>query len=200
MRETVKEIKLGNRILRIFADESPESPRKWDNMGTMICAPHRKYSLGDKHDFDFKEYGSFEEAFKALEKKYDAAVILPLFMLDHSGITIRTTSFNDRWDSGQIGFILISKEKLRKEYSVKRLSKKILEKAVSMLEGEVETYDQYLRGDVYGFEVVKVDKCDKGCDHEEHEDSCWGFYGNNFKENGMTDNLDKEFAEALKAA
>jgi len=36
------------------------------------------------------------------------------------------------------------------------------------MKGEVETYDQFLTGDVYGFQVVDSD--------DEVIDSCWGFY------------------------
>ena len=36
------------------------------------------------------------------------------------------------------------------------------------LRQEVETYSQYLSGDVYGYEIHK---------HGEVVDSCWGFYG-----------------------
>lgn len=78
--------------------------------------------------------------------------------------------------------------------------KELIEGAEQNLEGEIETLDQYLRGDVYGFEVVEVEKCDKECEHEKHIDSCWGFFGNNFKENGIADNLDEDLAAALKAA
>jgi hypothetical protein len=35
--EAIKEITTKNKILRIFADENPESPREWDNFGKMIC-------------------------------------------------------------------------------------------------------------------------------------------------------------------
>ncbi len=195
----VREIKLGKQILRIFPDESPESPRSWDNLGTMVCS-HKRYNLGDKHDFDFNQYDGWEEAGKALIKENDAAIVLRLYLFDHSGISLRTTPFSDRWDSGQVGFVFISKEKLRKEYGVKRISKKLLEKVEKYLIGEVGTYDQYLRGDVFGFEVVEVSTCDKEHEHEEHIDSCWGFFGNDFSENGIADHLSKEFAEALKAA
>ena len=64
--------------------------------------------------------------------------------------------------------------------------------------GEVETYDQYICGDVYGFKVFKVETCDNGCEHEEEIDSCWGFFGDNFIENGLIEHVDKEFAELLE--
>lgn len=42
------------------------------------------------------------------------------------------------------------------------------EKAVSYLKGEVNTYNQWVNGEVYGYVITK--------DGEE-VDSCWGYYG-----------------------
>lgn len=33
--------------IRSGQDDSPESPREWDNVGTMVCW-HRHYKLGDE--------------------------------------------------------------------------------------------------------------------------------------------------------
>lgn len=40
----------GRYTLCVHYDEYAESPRKWDNLGRMICF-HSRYSLGDKHDY-----------------------------------------------------------------------------------------------------------------------------------------------------
>jgi len=181
--------KTETEILNISIDESPESPREWDNMGTMICS-HRRYDLGDKHEINFDDYSGWDEAKKAIIKKYDVAVILPLYLYDHSGITMATTPFSCRWDSGQVGFIVVSKKKLREEYSVKRITKKHIEKVTTYLKGEVETYDTYLRGDVYSFEVTDKEG--------NHIDSCSGFYGNDFATNGIGEHVSDELAELLK--
>jgi len=195
----IKEVRVGNQILRIYHDEDSESPRSWDNLGTMVCK-HKRYNLGDKHNVDFDDFNSIDELEKGLIKEFNTAVILPIFMYDHSGVTIRTTSFNDRWDSGQVGFILISKEKVRKEFNVKRINKKLIEKVQTLLEGEVKTYDEYLSGEVFSFELLEVKNCELDCEHEETIDSCGGFFGDDFSKNGITDHISKELAEALKAA
>ncbi len=161
-------IRKGNYELEILQDESPESPREWDNLGTMICF-HRRYNLGDKHDY------SVEEA-EEMTKRKDI-ISLPLYLYDHSGITMSTGSFSCRWDSSCVGFIYVTKEQVRKEYGVKRITKDLIEKVTRVLQGEVETYDQYLTGDVYGYRVSKVEVCNKGCEHKEEVDSCWGYYG-----------------------
>lgn len=165
---SINTITKGNYKLEIFQDESPESPRSWDNLGTMICF-HSRYNLGDKHNY------SREEGQELLKGK--DIISLPLYLYDHSGITMNTTGFSCGWDSGCVGFIYVTKETIRKEYGVKRITKEIIEKVTKVLKGEVETYDQYLTGDVYGYRVSKVEKCDKGHEHDEEVDSCWGFYG-----------------------
>lgn len=175
------------KTLEIHTDEgSANNPRNWDNLGTMVCF-HRRYNLGDKHDYDHNDYKGWSEMFKAIEKNEDALIILPLYLYDHSGITISTSPFDCQWDSGQVGFIFVSKEKVRKEYNVKRISPKIAEKALSVLEGEVKTYDQYITGDVYGFKVIN--------EEGDEEDSCWGFFGDDIKENGILDHVGEEVVE-----
>jgi hypothetical protein len=162
-------IRKGNYELEILQDESPESPREWGNLGTMVCF-HRRYNLGDKHNF------SVEEAEEMMKGK-DICVSLPLYLYDHGGITMSTGSFSCKWDSGQVGWIFVTKEQVRKEYNVKKISKDLIEKVTRVLEGEVETYDQYLTGDVYGYRISQIDVCDKGCEHKDEIDSCWGYYG-----------------------
>lgn len=138
----------------IMRDPEPINPREDDNLGTMVCF-HSRHNLGDKHEMTIKEAQTFQ--------KREDIITLPLYLYDHSGITMKTTSFNDQWDSGCVGFIYITKEKVRKEYGWKIISKKRREKIEEYLRSEVKAYDQFLTGDVWGFKT--------------EEDSCWGFFG-----------------------
>jgi hypothetical protein len=179
----------GSVMLKIYQDDLGESPREWDNLGTMVCW-HRRYNLGDKHSYSDPD--SFMEWWKKQK-----GILLPLYLYDHSGITMSTSNarypFNDRWDSGQVGWTYITNEKIRKEYSAKKISKKLRERVAQYLINEVETYDQYLTGDVYGFKlIVEKEEC------QVFEDSCWGFYGSNVKENGILDSIPKEYADQLQ--
>lgn len=175
------------KVLKIYRDDCPDDPRDWDNLGTMVCW-HRRYNLGDRHDFatpdDFQEW----------TKDEGLAVILPLYLYDHSGITISTEGwrypYNDRWDSGQVGWIYVTKDRLRREYGVKRITKRIIRRAEDALRGEVETYDLYLRGEVYGFAVYETDGWTK-------IDSCGSFFGDNPVQNGMMDYIPEEFRDKL---
>jgi hypothetical protein len=170
------EKRIGNYIIDVHQDENPDNPRSWDNLGKMICF-HKRYDLGDKHDYDHRNYDSWGEQRKDIEKTENVCVILPLYLYDHSGITMKTSPFSCSWDSGQVGWIFVSKEDVRKEYNVKRITKDIIEKVTKILEGEVETYDQYLTGEVYEYTIYKVSTCNLGHEHKEQLDSCSGYYG-----------------------
>lgn len=156
----------------IMPDDMPDSPRNWDNMGTMICF-HRDAILGDKHDYDHSDYNGWSEMEKAIIANEDVAVILPLYVYQHGGMTMNTTGFHCGFDSGQVGFIFVSKKVLRKEYGVKYVTQKVRDKALKVLLGEVETYDQYLTGDIYGYRITDTET-------DEKLDSCWGFYGSDY--------------------
>lgn len=134
----------------------------------MICF-HRRHCLGDKHDLHQDDYRSWIEVKEHLIKEFKALIILPLYLYDHSGLTMRTYPFSCRWDSGQVGWIYITRERIKAEYSVKRMTKKFIERISGYLIEEVKTYDQWLTGDVYGYVIED--------DNEIQQDSCWGFYG-----------------------
>lgn len=166
-------------VLRIFTDDSPESPREWDNLGTLKTW-HRSYDFSDD-DAPNIDSDDFEE----WAKENDVALYLPVYMLDHSGVRLSTRDFCDRWDSGQVGYIWVTRDKLRQEYGQARITKALLKKAQAVLQGEIETLDQYASGDVYGFVIERPCKCGScGDTHAEHIDSCFGFYGQEAVEDG----------------
>jgi len=175
----------GDYTIKIERDDVQDSPRDWDTMSTMVCY-HRGYNLGDEHGYDTLNVfwhvlsGLYtEEATEYLNDKqlercqtvaHQKNVILPLYLYDHDGITMSTTPFCDRWDSGCVGYIFMSHDDIRKEYNVKRVSKKMRNRVQGYLESDVKVYDQYLTGEVYWYNVEK--------DGDDIPDgSCGGFYG-----------------------
>lgn len=172
-----------DEILEVFPDESADSPREWDNLGK-IEMYHSRYNF--PHEGGFKDD---QEGLEALLESKDVALYLPIYMYEHSGITIKTSSFHDRWDSGQIGWIYATKEDVRKNWNVKHITKKVLQKVEACLEGEIDTYDKYLRGEILGFTLSKISVCDHGDEHKDHEDSCWGFY----ELDEILDNVDEKW-------
>ena len=138
-----------------------ESPRDWDeNFGTMVCF-HSRYDLGDKHDL------SIEEAQDLYDSK--EVIALPLYLMDHSGLSMSTSDYGCSWDSGQVGFIYVSEDKIKETFMVDTITEDIRKKAIENLKAEVKVYDQYLCGDIWGFSIIDG--------RGETLDSCWGFYG-----------------------
>ena len=190
MTNIVKSLNLkdGN-VLEIYHDEDVSNPRP-DDEGRVgfLAAFHSRYDLKDPDiPFQTADFNSFDEMKQHIMKSLRATVCLPLFLYDHSGITISTTPFQCAWDSGQIGFIYTTSErlnnvgiKIKDGESWEDYSSRLKE----MLVNEVAEFDQYITGDVYRFEV----KDDEG----NHVDSCSGFYGTDFKNNGLMDYVDSE--------
>lgn len=233
----------GNKYrLTVEHDDIAEDPREWSNLSTMVCW-HRRYNLGDKHHFDDMHEMLEDLAYQAgieynedinspdlMTKLAPYYLIKPLYLYDHSGITMSTSNgypYNDRWDAGIVGFSYISKNDVTKEcseyvlnengerikvehkhangpstysYKTKPITEENWRKrAAEVIDNEVEVYDMYLRGDVYGYklekEVVVEGKCPH-CDNVintytewEEIDSCYGYYGDCLEENGIVDDV-----------
>ena len=167
MRDDAERFEVEGLTVRILQDEDCQSPREYDNLGTMVCW-HRNYKLGDEHEFDSPE--DFETFVK--DKTNGVAIVLPLYLYDHSGISMSTGRgypYCDPWDAGQVGYIYITRDKMKAEYSVKRIGKKLIERVTGYLRGEVEEYDRFIMGECYGYIVEDAEGNDL--------DSCWGFIG-----------------------
>lgn len=145
----------------------------------------------DRFNIEESNFDEWKDS-ELLEVIENNLTILPLYLYDHSGITMSTSPFSCRWDSGQVGWIYsdyLSENELKRE---------------------VELYDNFLTGEVYQFilykkkyfRVSKVETDEYGNDigirEEEVEteweliDSCTGFYGDDLRQNGLYDCLDKD--------
>lgn len=178
--------------LKVERDTVPGRPRAdYDHLGTMVCW-HRNYNLGDEQPrcspdeylYNLAEQAeprafingepSEEKIEKILAKHY---IMLPLYLYDHSGITMNTSGFSCRWDSGQVGFIYVSVTDVRAYYGWNVLTAKRRKQIEDHLQAEVEEYDHYLTGEVYGFVLEKYLPV---IDEWEDVESCWGFYGEKY--------------------
>jgi hypothetical protein len=120
------------------------NPREWnENLGTMLCF-HRRYILGDKNPYNSGDYWGFTHFAESLRRVHDIALMLPIYMYNHGGITISYKPFSCPWDSGQVGWIFMNKDQVRREFGVKRISKKVMDKVRSVLIAEIEDYNEYL--------------------------------------------------------
>lgn len=96
-------------------------------------------------------------------------LMLPLYLYDHSGISISCNDsypYNDRWDAGQVGWIYASYEDIRENYGDTNAA--MLEKIKQQLITETSVYNDYLCGEFYGYVIEK---------NGDVVDSCRGFKG-----------------------
>jgi hypothetical protein len=202
--------------IEIHNDFDPMNPiEEFDMLGVMVCC-HDRYTLGHKqyksgkdcvyetlhefgyktdqldHDYDCMDRNEFIDKYMRTIERF--AIVLPLYLYDHSGITISTTGFSCPWDSGQLGFIYITKEAIKKEFEYKIVSKSARQKAIKIMQSEVKTYDQFLTGMVFGFNIEPTDK-NKSI---ECDDSCWGFYGSDHKESGLLEMAENSIDCSIK--
>ena len=155
--------------LVIEQDQFPEDPRSWDNFGTMLCC-YRGYQLGDcnsnketelqlaeicrkygKSDEEIDEMTFAEEIQFILDQ--DDVCGLPLWLYDHSGISMSTKRWCS-WDSSFVGLIFVEKDFYLAQMCLKDETN-WKEQAKKTLEGEIETYSDFLEGNVYGWTLYE---------------------------------------------
>jgi hypothetical protein len=157
--------------LTIAYDDYPDNPRDWDNPCTLWCS-HKRYNLGGRHDKQVStaDYENWDDVLTTI----DYVVALPLYLYDHSGITMSTTPFTCRWDSGQVGWITMSKEQILSTYGGKRVTKQKRALALDRMREEVNTYDSYISGEVYCYVITDA--------NGEEVEQDGGYYGRQYAE------------------
>ena len=125
---------------------------------------------------------------------------MPLRLYDHSGITMSCGAagwpYNDCWDSMQVGWIVLLKEKAISELGADEETWR--ERAVACMETSVKTYDQYLTGEIYGYTLYVENTDDSGKTEWAEIDSCWGFLGSDVMESGLAENVSYDLWEAIQ--
>lgn len=158
-------IKIDDRTtIEIEQDSCPESPANWDNLGRIAYCSHR-HVLGTENVSKER----LDEIRDGIAK--GELVGMPVYAYIHGGAMIKAgecNPFHCPWDSGQCGFVYCTKQEAIKEFGNRILTKSVKAAALRCLRGEVQTFSQYLEGDVWGYRVL--------VDGEEVE-SCWGIYG-----------------------
>ena len=146
-------------VIQICQDDSNDDNPIEDDEAIQVVMWHSGYDWNTCNDFaepqDFEDYCKDNEV-----------VRLPLFMYEPSGVTVSTSDFGDRWDSGQVGWVYLTVEAI-KDHGIPNPE--------DQLRGAVKQLDDWLTGNVWGFRILR--KC--GCCGQSTEvvDSCWGFYG-----------------------
>lgn len=124
------------KTLEIINDPYPANPREWDNLGTFQVYSRKHASP----DVIIRE----PPHIKADE------IGLKVWGYDHGGIVYATgdrNPFSCPWDSGFAGIIFAPKERVRRWFGVKRITKAIHTRALDVLKAEVEDWNRYINGE-----------------------------------------------------
>lgn len=163
--------------IKISPDDCPESPREWDTLGTMI-GWHRRHVVGDEdigRDVrDGRMGGTPEDALRMhAGVALDALVYLAVHCYEHGSVTYQTAPFACEWDSGQVGWIYTTRDKAAECFGEDASDERI----AKALRAEVDTYNAWANGNVWGFDIEKGTRC-QCCEHVKWEatDSIGGIY------------------------
>ena len=162
--------------VRIELDEDAQNPlTEGDNLGKIAYVGRSRYVLGDEacavEDLDMIRDGIAR----------GELVGMPVFAYIHSGTTLvaaPTNPFSCPWDSGQSGYVYMTKAEALKEWGGLHMTDDVLAKAHSYQAGLVEAFSDYLSGECYGFVIERLTLDEDGdVTSAEQLDSCWGFLG-----------------------
>jgi hypothetical protein len=159
----VDDFKHAGRTVKIFRDPDPMSPREYDNWATLACW-HRRRNLGDKR-IDGMDLDTLRETVTA--EGDEILAVLAIYAYEHGDITLRTgdaNPFTDRFDSGQVGWGYVTRSNAEKMMGAEPIPS--TEELTRYVQQEVTAYDNYLTGQIYGYEV-------EGRAGDDLE-SCWG--------------------------
>lgn len=162
MEDPISTFEAAGFTVEIYPDNECPSPREDGTLGTIV-AWHPRYNLGEPHTFatpaDFHA--------SLLEEK--PAVLLPVYLFDHSGLALSTRDFGDPWDSGQVGYIYATAAAIRAAFAVTRITAAVRRRAEAALAAEVAEYGAYVNGECYGYVICDAAGAEVG--------ACWGFIG-----------------------
>lgn len=151
------------------------SPRDADCLlGLWLGRSHRHYKIGDETLPDEVEKRGPKFIERWIKIHYKARVIVRVGMLDHSGVHFYAGggahwSDSQGWDSATCGWIFDTPATLKETGCDVFTDEQIRDGLVA----EIEEYDKFSRGEVFGYVIQK--------DGEE-VDSCWGYIGQEYAE------------------
>lgn len=149
--------------ITIEHDSDCESPLEHDEGVFITYNKSSRYTLGNT-PADSNEHAAIGKRIELSE-----LIGLPVYAYIHGGIALSTGPFSCPWDSGQSGWIYITRETALAWYGGKILTAAKRVKALNSLRAIVAEYSSWLNGDCYGYIIEDMDG--------EEVDACWGFIG-----------------------
>lgn len=148
--------------LVIKYDDSPQSPREWDNLGKFITVDHQLESPDRDTELDLivsntgREANSLDEHIALIKKETNALAVFPIVKYEHSAISY-SLGPKHGFDYSNNGFYIVPTSTTEDPKDFERIIK-----------AELELYNAYINGRVYQYSL-----------HDENGeliDSCGDFY------------------------
>lgn len=133
---------------------------------------HRHYRLG-KCSREFETPGDFERW--ARGRKFE--FMEPVYMYDHSGTSFSMAPFQCPWDSGQVGYVAMTKKDVDSIAKGMKNKSDRRGRCYDYCRSVLDTYTAWSNGWVWIYDVENEDG--------EVEDSCGGYIGLDQEESGM---------------
>ncbi len=161
----------------IIPDISANNPRdEFDHLGTITMSdvPRRLIDPTEKDAIRLPEARGYRRG--PVMQRYlrlfcDVAVALPIRYEDHGSNGAKFSTWTGMDDPD--GFIYVTRETMRHEYGTTATTPQALDQARICLAGEVDEYNAWCNGEVYGYQITVEDIDDR----DPILDSCWGYYG-----------------------
>lgn len=156
-KDAIKMFQMGDKKIMITHDDCPEDPLSWG---------HFNFLSTNKEHYTDREYKTIRA------KNGDLVSISEFESLEEIEKFLSANDYLYRYvySYGNSGFLYVDKEKIRRDYRVKRITKKIQEQVyghmISFASGE---WEQYFNGDIYRYAIINSS--------DELEDSMCNIYG-----------------------
>ncbi len=178
----IKQVKGGFELRYLTQDIDPQSPDTWGDDTLFLVHYHRDFWIENKtitedilRAWYHKQYHEARYHTEDMDEPDETKdyFVFPIAAYIHSGVVLSLdgNEFPDqRWDVSHVGAILVKK----KEFGAGGVEfENSKEQALTKAESLLETWNQYLSGDVYRLVCEKLDK-----DKQQIEfDIVGGFYG-----------------------
>jgi hypothetical protein len=146
----------------ISMDSDSESPLEHDELFYVVSNSYTRSMNGSKTDpfelagyeLDYEDRDEDIEKIETFMRNNSRYLVLPLYKFEHSGVAYSTVPFSCRWDSGQMGWLLIDRD----EMGWSRWSAKRKAQAIKLAESALVTYSSWCNGDVYRFDITVTDE------------------------------------------
>lgn len=185
--------KCGEETIHVYHDEDGQDPREHDCVSVMWFF-HKRYNMGDEKDVKADDFSGWREMARHLKNEEGASLICVVTMYEHGGRSLslgptidvpeneeddkeRIDAGGDRWDSGILGLMWATPERVASTLGKDATDEKIRR----AFEIELEEYNQYIEGDCWYYKEVKGGE-------EQDDGGCGGFLGHDDKASGLLNN------------